>query len=179
METREQARIRTLYSYDLLDTPPDGSFDKLTLLASKIFNVPIALITLVDQERIWFKSKYGIDVTEISRDPGLCASAILSDEVYVVEDARSDPRTLSNPLVAGEFGLQFYAAAPLQSPEGYSLGTFCLLDKNKRFFNSGQQEVLKLFSEVVMETIELRRKAHNQLNELNAELEKLKAKKSA
>ncbi|RYE01725.1 MAG: GAF domain-containing protein [Sphingobacteriales bacterium] len=171
METREQARVRVLHQYNLLDTPPDGSFDKMTRLAAKLFNIPIAIISLVDSDRIWFKSKYGLDVNQISRDPGLCASAILSDDIYLVEDARNDSRTLANPLVAGEFGLQFYAAAPLRTHDGYNLGTFCVLDKQKRYFNSEQQEALKLFAEVVMEEVEFRLIAHNKINELQQKLD--------
>jgi GAF domain-containing protein len=176
---QERARIQALYSYNLLDTPPDGTFDKLTELASKLFNIPIAIISLVDTERIWFKSKYGLEVNQISRDPGLCASAILSEDIYLVEDARNDPRTLANPLVAGNFGLQFYAAAPLRTPEGYNLGTFCVLDKQKRYFNTDQQQALRLFAEVVMEQVELWRKAHNTINELKEELSYFKAQKTA
>jgi GAF domain-containing protein len=166
MDTVEKTRIKTLYKYNILDTPPDGSFDKMTQLAAKIFNVPISIISLVDTDRIWFKSKFGVDVNQIGRDPGLCASAILTDDIYIVEDARNDPRTLTNPLVAGDFGLQFYAAAPLQTQDGYNLGTFCIIDKQKRYFNTEQQETLKLLSEVVMESLELRLLAHNTLNEL-------------
>lgn len=170
MNNTEQARIKSLYRYNILDTPPDGSFDKMTQLAAQIFNVPIAIISLVDTDRIWFKSKYGVDVQQINRDPGLCASAILSDDIYLVEDARNDPRTLANPLVAGDFGLQFYAAAPLHTHDGFNLGTFCILDKNKRYFHSEQKEILKGFADVVMESLELRLVAHNTLNEMMAKL---------
>jgi GAF domain-containing protein len=172
IKTDEKERIKALYRYNLLDTPPDGSFDKMTKLATRIFNLPIAIITLVDTDRIWFKSKYGLDATQIGRDPGLCASAILSDEVYLVEDATIDPRTIANPLVAGNFGLQFYAAAPLLTFDGYSLGTFCVIDRKKRFFSTEQKESLKLFAEVVMENIELRLKAHNSLNEMQRKLDR-------
>ncbi len=171
VKDREQSRIEALRRYNILDTPPDGSFDKLTALASKLFNVPIAIISLVDTDRIWFKSKYGLDVNEIGRDPGLCASAILSDDIYLVEDARNDPRTLANPLVAGEFGLQFYAAAPLHTSEGHNLGTFCVIDQKKRYFNTNQQDALKLFAEVIVEELEIRLEAHNMLNDLKTRLE--------
>jgi len=175
----EQARIRTLHSYNILDTPPDGSFDKMTKLAAKLFNIPIAIISLVDSDRIWFKSKYGLEVNQIERNPGLCASAILSDDVYLVEDARNDPRTLTNPLVAGDFGLQFYAAAPLRTPDGYNLGTFCILDQQKRYFNTDQQASLKLFAEVVMEQVEMWRNAHNSINELKTKLDQYEKGKIA
>ncbi len=172
MERGEKNRIDALHSYNILDTPPDGAFDKMTLLATKLFNIPIAIISLVDSDRIWFKSKQGLDVNQIERNPGLCASAILSDDIYIVEDARSDPRTLTNPLVAGNFGLQFYAAAPLRTQDGFNLGTFCVIDKKKRYFNTDQQEALQLFAEVIMEELQVRLEAHNMLNELQQKLEK-------
>jgi GAF domain-containing protein len=171
-ENTEQSRLKCLYKYNILDTPPDGSFDKLTELASRIFNVPIAIISLVDTDRIWFKSKYGLDVDQIEHGPGLCTSAILSDDIYIVEDAKNDPRTLTNALVAGEFGLEFYAAAPLHTSEGFNLGTFCIIDKSKRYFNSEQQQTLKLFADIVMEQLELRLEAHNTLNEINSGMKK-------
>uniref|UniRef100_UPI003CF08D4E GAF domain-containing protein n=1 Tax=Hymenobacter sp. B1770 TaxID=1718788 RepID=UPI003CF08D4E len=108
-----------------------------------MFNMPIAIISLVDTDRIWFKSIHGLEAAQIGRDPGLCASAILSEEVYLVEDARQDPRTLANPLVAGEMGLRFYAAAPLATHDGHNLGTFCLLDQQPRYLNTAQQGMLQ------------------------------------
>ena len=124
----ESNRLQALKRYEILDMPPEGNFDRITLLASKVFNVPIAIVSLVDEDRIWFKSSQGLgDVNEIGKSPGLCASAILSDEVYLVEDARNDPRSLANPLVTGAFGLEFYAAAPLKTQDGHNLGTFCAI----------------------------------------------------
>ena len=122
--TTEIRRIENLNKYEILDSPPDGCYDEITMLASKIFDVPVAIISIVDTDRIWFKSSFGLDVDEIPRDPGLCSSAILSDDIYIVENAKIDPRTLANPLVAGIMGLEFYAAAPLKSSDGYNLGTF-------------------------------------------------------
>ncbi|MQB02180.1 MAG: GAF domain-containing protein [Actinobacteria bacterium] len=101
--------------YEILDTPRDGAFDRVTKLASLIFDVPISTVTIVDSDRIWFKSAQGIDAEQIDRDPGLCASAILSDEPWIIEDARQDPRSLSNPLVLGEIGVRFYAGVPLET----------------------------------------------------------------
>ncbi len=115
LQTTETNRIEDLKKYGILDTPSEAEFDEITSLAAKIFDVPVAIITLVDTDRIWFKSSFGIDAEQIPRDPGLCSSAIMTEEVYIVEDARVDPRTLRNPLVAGAMGLQFYAAAPLRS----------------------------------------------------------------
>lgn len=152
----ESKRLDALKRYDILDTPAEGHFDRMTLLASKVFNVPIAIISLVDEDRIWFKSSHGLTISEIGRDPGLCASAILSDEVYLIEDARNDPRSLTNPLVCGEFGLQFYAAAPLRTHDGFNLGTLCIIDKKKRYINSDQQIMLRQMAEIVMHEMELR-----------------------
>lgn len=153
----ELQRMSALRRYDILDTPPDGTFDRITRLASELLDVSIALVTLVDEDRIWFKSRSGLDaVSEISRDPGLCASAILSDDVYIVEDARRDPRTLANPLVAGEFGLQFYAAAPLVTADGHKLGTLCVIDHKPRHLDEAQQATLTQLAGVVMDEMELR-----------------------
>jgi GAF domain-containing protein len=152
----EEKRIEELKRYNILDTPPDGSFDRITRLAATLFDVPIAIISLVDTDRIWFKSAYGLSVNQINRDPGLCASAILSDDVYVVDNAAADPRTLANPLVAGEFGLRFYAAAPLQTEGQCNLGTLCIIDKTPRILTEKEQKMLKELSEIVMDEMELR-----------------------
>lgn len=159
METAlENKRIENLLKYEILDTPPDGVFDEITALATKIFDVPIAIITLVDHNRIWFKSSFGIEAEEIPRTPGLCSSAIMSDDLYIVEDARKDPRTMSNPLVAGLMGLQFYAAAPLKTVDGYNLGTFCIIDKNPRVLTGKEYSMLLQLSRIVMEQFELKLK---------------------
>jgi GAF domain-containing protein len=171
----EEARLKALKRYDILDTPADGSFDKLASLAARVFNMPIAIISLVDEDRIWFKAHHGIDVNQIGRDPGLCASAILSNDIYLVEDARNDPRTLANPLVAGDFGLRFYAAVPLTTHDGYNLGTFCIIDRKQRYLTNDQQLILKDMASVAMDEIELRRAARaatQASNERIAELEK-------
>jgi GAF domain-containing protein len=168
----EETRIAALRKYEILDTPPDGSFDDLTALAAKVFNVPIAIVSLVDTDRIWFKSHHGLEIEQIGREPGLCASAILSDDVYLVEDAKNDPRCLANPLVAGEFGLQFYAAAPLRTADG-NIGTFCILDKRQRYINSDQQEMLKQMATIVMKEIELRLQSRALVREYQEKLEAL------
>ncbi len=165
-EVLENKRLENLYKYEILDTPPDGYFDEITSLATKIFNVPIAIITLVDTHRIWFKSSYGLDAEEIPRSPGLCSSAILSPDIYIVEDARNDPRTLSNPLVAGILGLQFYAAAPLRSSDGYNLGTVCLIDKEPRSLNAQESSILRQLSRIVMSQFELKLQARLMIKEI-------------
>ncbi|MEP6700078.1 MAG: GAF domain-containing sensor histidine kinase [Bacteroidota bacterium] len=154
--TLEKERIKSLKKYDILDTPPDGSFDRITKLAAKLLEVPIAIVTLVDTDRIWFKSRYGLDVQQIGRDPGLCASAILSDDLYEVNDALTDPRTLANPLVASEFGLRFYAAVPLKVRDGYNLGTLCVLDKQPRHLTEIQKETLQYLADILIDQLELR-----------------------
>lgn len=168
-DASETARLQAVRRYDILDSPPDGAFDRVTALASRIFDVPIALVTIVDVDRIWFKSRYGLDgVEQISRDPGLCASAILSDTPYVVEEARKDPRTLQNPLVAGDFGLQFYAASPLRTGDGHRLGTLCIIDREPRIFSPRQAEVLQGLSDIVMDEMELRIAALKAIREASA-----------
>jgi GAF domain-containing protein len=128
----EDARLAAVRRYAVLDTPPDGAFDRITALAARHFSVPISIVSIVDRDRIWFKSHHGVDAQEIGRDPGLCASAILQDGPWVVENAAVDPRTLANPLVAGELGLRFYAGAPLTTHDGFNLGTLCVIDQEPR-----------------------------------------------
>jgi len=168
----ENNRIQNLHKYDILDSPADGEFDEITALASKIFNVPVAIITLVDTDRIWFKSAYGLDIEEIPRDPGLCSSAIMSEDIYIVENARIDPRTLTNPLVAGVMGLQFYAAAPLISSDGYNLGTFCIIDKTPRTIDAREISMLRHLARIVMDQFELRLKSRLMIKEIEHQLKK-------
>jgi len=168
----EERRIGALRKYEIPDTPADGSFDDLTALAAQVFNVPIATVSLVDTDRIWFKSHHGLDIEQIDRHPGLCASAILSNDLYLVEDAKNDPRCLTNPLVAGEFGLKFYAAAPLQTAEG-NIGTFCILDKKPRYINTDQQEMLGQMGRIVMKEIELRLQSRTILRTYQEKIEAL------
>lgn len=163
----EKERIRSLKKYDILDTPPDGSFDRIAKLAAALLNVPIAIVSLVDTDRIWFKSRYGLDVQQIGRDPGLCASAILSDDLYEVDDARTDPRTLANPLVASEFGLRFYAAVPLKVKDGHNLGTLCVIDKHPRHLSDTQKEILQHLADILIDQLELRLAARTAIYQQN------------
>lgn len=162
----ENKRIESLHKYQILDTPADGAFDEITTLTTKIFDVPIAIISLVDHDRIWFKSSFGLDAEEIPRSPGLCSSAILSDDVYIVEDARKDPRTMTNPLVVGVMGLQFYAAAPLRTFDGYNLGTICIIDKNPRMLTGKESSMLMMISRIVMEQLEAKLKTRLIIKEI-------------
>ena len=152
----EQQRLAAVRRYDVLDTPPDGAFDRITAIAARRFDVPIAIISIVDENRIWFKSHHGLPVEEIGRDPGLCASAILSPEVHIVLDASLDPRSLANPLVASNFGLRFYVGVPLETIDGYNLGTLCVIDKVARTVNQDQIDDLKDLATVFMDQLELR-----------------------
>ena len=139
----EPQRLAAVRRYDILDTPPDGAFDRITALAARRFGVPISIISIVDEDRIWFKSHHGLAVEQIGRDPGLCASAILSDDPHILTDASIDPRSLANPLVAGDFGLRFYAGVPLTTDDGHNLGTLCIIDKEARPIDESQIEDLK------------------------------------
>jgi GAF domain-containing protein len=159
----EEARLAALRRYDVLDTPRDGAFDRITRLAAEVLDVPISIVSLVDHDRIWFKSAQGLDgVEEIDRAPGLCASAILSEETWVIEDAAVDPRALSNPLVAGEFGLRFYAGSALRTHDGYNLGTLCVIDKQPRELSDRQLRLLEDLAALVVDELELRLAARRQ-----------------
>lgn len=152
----EAARLEAVHRYQLLDTPQDGAFDRITALASRLFSVPIAIVSVVDQDRIWFKSHHGLDVDEVDREPGLCASAILQNEPWIIEDARLDSRALSNPLVVGELGLQFYAGIPLQTRDGYNLGTLCIIDSHPRTLSHQDLTTLEDLAAIVMHDLEQR-----------------------
>lgn len=167
MTNLETERVRALKRYNILDTPPDGSFDRITRLAALLFNTPISIVSLVDTDRIWFKSRYGLDIHQIERTPGLCASAILSDDLHQVEDAYKDPRTLSNPLVAGMLRLRFYASVPLKNKDGYNLGTLCIMDKEPRVLSKLEEKILKELGLIVMDEIELRLEARTAVKQRN------------
>src|SRR4028118_303783 len=119
----EAERMAAVRRYEILDTPPDGSFDRVTALAARRFGAPISIISIVDRDRIWFKSHHGVDVQQIGRDPGLCASAILSSEAHVLVDASTDVRSRWAPVGAGDFVLRFEAGVPLETSDGFNLGT--------------------------------------------------------
>lgn len=152
----EPARLGAVQRYDILDTPRDGAFDRIAALAAQLFDVPIATVTIVDHDRIWFKATHGIDVTEVGRDPGLCASAILQSDPYVVTDAIQDPRCLDNPLVRGELGVRFYAAAPIRTPDGYNLGTVNVIAGQPRSVTATEISTLQHLADIVADELELR-----------------------
>ncbi|MEA2722642.1 MAG: hypothetical protein QOH59_413 [Gemmatimonadales bacterium] len=164
---QEIERLAALHSYEILDTPPDGAFDRITALAARHFHVPVALVSLVDEDRIWFKSRHGLEAEQIPRSPGLCASVIFSDDAYVVRNALEDPRTLANPLVAGEMGLRFYAAVPLVTHDGHRLGTMNIIDFVPRELDAAGLSDLHEFAGLVMDQMELRLSARKTIAALS------------
>jgi len=174
-DNKEAVRLEALRRYDILDTPPDGSFDHVAAVAARLFDVPIAIVSLVDEDRIWFKARHGVDVEEIGRAPGLCASAILQDDPYVLTDASCDPRSLANPLVAGEFGLRFYAAAPLRTNDGHNLGTLCVIDRKPRAVSEREIAHLEGLAAIVIDQMELRLAARNAVVQLKSVIEQKEA----
>jgi signal transduction histidine kinase len=164
MASFEERRLQALYERHILDTPKDGVFDSIVRLAAELFGVPIALVTLVDRDRIWFKSSYGLDAAEIPREDGLCASAVYSSDIYEVADAARDERTVNNSLVAGNFALRFYASQPLVTGDGYGLGNLCVIDKVSRSLTEKEKFILKSLGDIVLSQIELRLSARIVVN---------------
>jgi two-component system, NtrC family, sensor kinase len=153
----DAARVAALQKYAILDTEPEQAFDDLTLLASYICKTPIALISLVDEDRQWFKSKVGISVSQTSREIALCSIAIQQTDVMVVPDTLKDERFRNNPLVVSEPRIRFYAGAPLITEEGYALGTLCVVDQSPRDLSADQKEALQALSRLVLAQMEFRR----------------------
>lgn len=138
----EAERLAALYALLILDTPPEQRFDKIVAFAANEFDVPIALISLIDRERQWFKANVGLPACETARDISFCGHAILQPEVMVVPDALLDERFADNPLVTGETGIRFYAGAPLILPSGAALGTLCLIDRRPRTLDAMELGIL-------------------------------------
>ena len=153
----EKLRLASLRSYGVLDTPPEALFDHITMLARTLFGVPIAIVSLVDEDRQWFKSRCGdVDQSETPRAMAFCAYTVASKSLFVVQDARRDDRFRNNPLVAGEPGVRFYAGAPLTTPGGHVLGSLCLIDTiPHRTFSDKDAEVLQALAQLVMDGLQL------------------------
>lgn len=151
----EIERLRAVQRCEIMDTPHDEAIDRITALTARVFQVPIAFVGIVESDRIWFKSRYGLDLPQMPRHPGLFASAILERTPWIVTDASLDPRTQDHPLVTGEFGLRFFAAATLTTMDGYSVGTLAIIDKLPRTIGRMEIAVLQDLAAMIMNEIEL------------------------
>lgn len=155
----EAARLEALRQYHLLDTAPEQSLDDVTHLAAYICGTPTALISLVDETRQWFKSRFGLNMTETPREQAFCAHTILQPDLLEVEDARADRRFADNPLVQADPKIRFYAGAPLRTLEGHALGSLCVIDRTPRKLNAEQRDALNRLARLVMKAFEVRRAA--------------------
>ncbi|XCN75428.1 MAG: GAF domain-containing protein [Candidatus Electrothrix aestuarii] len=156
----------------MLDTTPEQAFDDITLLASFICETPISLITLLDETRQWFKAKVGLAVSETPREVAFCNHALNQSEMLIIEDARRDERFSGNPLVTGDPNIRFYAGSQLVTPDGYPLGTLCVIDQKPRELSPDQLQALEALSRQVISQLELRR-ASSELQQANTKQEAL------
>lgn len=169
----EEERLRALRDYNILDSLPEEDYDAIAKIASSICNSPIALVSLIDKDRQWFKSNYGLDARETPRDFAFCSHSILNpNELFIVNDARKDERFFDNPLTTGKPNVVFYAGAPLNTSEGFPLGTLCVIDNKARELDENQKDSLKLLAKQVVSLLELRKK-NNELLMANKKFTKL------
>ncbi len=157
----EFERLQTLRALGLLDTPPETRFDAITRMARLMFDVPTTVISLVDEDRQWFKSKQGTHLTETPRDISFCGHTILGSDIFVVSDAIDDDRFVDNPLVVGEPGIRFYAGCPIQAQDGCVLGTLCLIDVKPRELSAKERQILKSMASLVECELETLQTAHH------------------
>lgn len=157
LPTHEARRLQALRRYNILDTPPEVAFDRITALAARLFGIPIALVFLIDKSRGWFKSAYGLDLKEVDRETTIWSLALLSNDILVIPDTHQDDRLACDPFVQNEPGLRFYAGAPLLTQDGFNLGTLCLLDTKPRgALTDEEQKILSDLAAMVMDELELR-----------------------
>src|SRR5688572_5360255 len=153
----EKDRLENLHSYNILDTRSEGPFNNVASIAAHMFKTPMAFVSFVDEGRVWFKANLGLEsVAETPRGVSLCSLAILSNEPTVFHNTVEESCLLANPLVAGEFGMRFYAAAPIRTPEGFNIGAVCVVDKEPREFSVADQRVLEHLASIVMDELKLR-----------------------
>jgi len=153
----EERRLAAVRRYELVDQPIEEANQRIAFIARAIFDTPIATISMVERDRVWLAACEGLTgVKEVGKEPGLCASVIKEDQVYVVRDALSDPRTLEHPLVRGQLGLRFYAAAPIRTHDGYRLGTVNVIDARPREATEKQLKALEYLAAMVADELELR-----------------------
>jgi GAF domain-containing protein len=157
MPPDEKQRLRDLHRYEVLDTAPEASFDHLAQLAAHICQAPIALISLVDSDRQWFKARVGVSVSEMARDIAFCAHAIMQRGLFEIPDALQDERFAGNPLVVSDPRIRFYAGETLVTPDNHAIGTLCVIDRVPRKLTPEQAAALRVLAEQVMAQFELRR----------------------
>jgi GAF domain-containing protein len=164
----ETERLKALESFKIVDTAPEGFFNNLASIIARTFDTPIALVSFVKSDEVFFKANVGMEgTTHVPRGISLCSLAILEPEPTIFENAPEEPCLLSNPLVAGEFGLKFYAGAPIITPDGYHIGTVCVVDKKPREFAEKDEELLVKFSQTIMNAL-LERKENLELLKVEA-----------
>ena len=152
----ESARVAALDRYAILDTEPEQTFDDLVALAAYVCKAPIAMLSLVDDHRQWFKSKVGVEIREMPRARSFCGYAIQQQDLFIVPDTRNDARFRENPMVLDEPHIRFYAGAPLINEEGFALGTLCIVDRQPRELDEAQKEALKSLRRLALGQMELR-----------------------
>jgi len=154
----EELRLKALEKYSILDNLPESYFNNLAHIMARVFRTPIALVSLVDKESVFFKGNVGMEgTTEVDRGESLCSLAILDEDLTVFRDALEEPCLMNNPLVRGKFGLRFYAGAPITTPEGFNIGTVCVVDKVPRDFDPLEYDLLKRFASIAMHELEMRK----------------------
>lgn len=153
----EAARVAALNRYAILDSEPEQTFDDLVILAAHVCHTPMAMLSLVDDRRQWFKSKVGVQISETPKETSICATAIQQPDLFIVGDTCEDPRFRENPLVVSEPKIRFYAGAPLINEDGFALGTLCVVDREPRVLSDEQKEALTALSRLALRQMELRK----------------------